>query len=496
MTFKRIARLLQQAAILIVVLIIGGAAILQFVFMAQVYSNRDFLIMAALTCLLMAPLCVLVKYWHLIVSTPRREFLVVLWLMLLAASIRLILLPILSTNAWSDMLTVHLFALDVLAGQPSANLSAYPHIPTATYLNMLGFTLAGFYKLFGASFQAAKAFMTACAVISAGLFYYSGKKLGAGDGRIGFAGALAFATLPSMAAYTGVLSGEHVAILILLLVLIVFSQAMEKLRNPLMPFRNAAWYFAACGVLVGLLDWYRPIGIVLVVALVIAFALDDHKKGRAFSHFALIALLLVSYNLLSRVPLQISEAVFDRRIMSSSDRLGEFLLIGLNPAFKGVNNLNDWDIIAAARKQFGEDFSGYRQYLTSVALSRITPPDLIPIFAEKFARMWSNHEQLFFFVSYGSNDQELLALLRNMDILGTWGVSLFALMGAIFSLARKTPAPLFAMQLFILGFTLITLLLEAQNRYITLVIPYWILLAAVGARQTWAGFNKHLAARQ
>lgn len=196
-----------------------------------------------------------------------------------------------------------------------------------------------------------------------------------------------------------------------------------------------------------------------------------------------MTLRVVSYNLVSQIPLHISETLFERRIMSSSDRLGESLLVGLNPVFKGVNNLNDWDIIATARKKFGEDFNGYRQYLIAVALSRVAPAELISIFTEKFTRIWSNHEQLFFFAAYGSNDQELLDLLRNIDIIITWILSLFALIGVL-SFRKNPPfTPKLAISLFILGFTIMTLLLEAQNRYITLLIPYWILLASLGFRQ-------------
>jgi hypothetical protein len=81
------------------------------------------------------------------------------WVIILAIALRLVVLPLLSTNFSSDMADIHSFALDVASGQPFANLPDYQGIPRATHLNMTGLVMSIVYRILGASFATAKMFM-------------------------------------------------------------------------------------------------------------------------------------------------------------------------------------------------------------------------------------------------------------------------------------------------------------------------------------------------
>jgi len=48
------------------------------------------------------------------------------------------------------------------------------------------------------------------------------------------------------------------------------------------------------------------------------------------------------------------------------------------------------------------------------------------------------------------------------------------------------------MQLFVLGFALLLLLVEVQNRYVMVVIPYSILLSVMGMKDTFSALSMKL----
>ena len=70
-----------------------------------------------------------------------------LWVIILAIALRLIVLPLLSTNFSSDMADIHAFAVDVASGQPFANLHNYQGIPRASHLNMTGLVMSVIYRI-------------------------------------------------------------------------------------------------------------------------------------------------------------------------------------------------------------------------------------------------------------------------------------------------------------------------------------------------------------
>ncbi len=434
-----------------------------------------FLRVALLVGILLLPLLALLikdDLWHSIEETG---YIPLLWVLILAISLRLIVLPLLSTNFSSDMLDVHLFATDVVAGHPFANLAQYQGIPWAVHLDITGLITSLVYRIFGAGFATAKAFMMVVVALTVWLVYLAGRQLA--GARVGLISASLYGTLPSLVCYTGVLSGEHIALLLITLSILLYGRVKKSEDDRL-------WYRAAgyilCGITIGLVDWFRPGGIILLTALTISDLVYLTRDRIFHKHLIPLGLLIVSYFAVSNTAVLIVENFFHTHIMSAVQQSGHFILLGLNPEHKGVINNEDRGIAFDAYKRFGNDNTAANIYLIRLALERLKGQSVLDLFQSKFNLIWSNHWQLFQISLNGSDDQEVVRLLSNVDSIIYLVITLLIGANIFFSFRNRSQPAVFVMQLFILGFAIWSLILEAQNRYAIITFPYQILLATLG----------------
>ena len=148
---------------------------LQYIFGS--WSISLILRVALLVGILLLPLFALLirdDLWQAIEATG---YIPLLWVLILAVSLRLIVLPLFSTNFSSDMLDTHLFATDIVAGHPFANLAQYQGIPWAVHLDMTGLVTSLVYRVFGASFATGKMFMLVVEALTVWLVYLAGRQL-------------------------------------------------------------------------------------------------------------------------------------------------------------------------------------------------------------------------------------------------------------------------------------------------------------------------------
>ena len=400
---------------------------------------------------------------------------------LLAIALRLAMSLILSTDLTSDVLDTHLFALDILSGNITANAGKYTYIPAATYLNMMGVTLAGLYALFGASIRIAKFFMVLLAGLTCGVLYKVGKDVSQ-DHRVGLAASILFAVWPSLVCYTGIPTAEHIAICLLPLVSLLWlsfsrSKKMEYLAVAIL-------MYASLGALVGLVDWYRPVGIVILLALILAEIFSREQRPKLLQFAAQIVAVFICYSLVSGLSLSITEKMHSKNLPSTGQMIGGALLIGTDVQNKGVHNWEDQGIIQAAYDHSAGDFNKANRYLLNLALERISKnrSHLPGLLAVKFERVWMNDNQQFLFSLIGSDDQELVAYLRILNQFFLIMITGLVIISTIRSLVQPPQKQVFMMQLFILGLALILLITEAQTRYRTILIPYLVILAGLGMK--------------
>lgn len=402
-----------------------------------------------------------------------KHLVLMLWLVTLGVVLRFVFLPVISTNFDSDMEDIHRFAIDVAAGHPLANLQNYPNIPRSIFLNMSGLLLAGVYRIFPASFTTAKICMIVFGGLTIWLLYLNGLKVS--NSRVGFIAALMFAMFPSIVLYTGVLSGEHVAVFLITAVLLLYIKLHE---NP----ENKAYYLLGYlfgGCMVGLIDWFRPVGIILLISIFIADLLYAKKRDLLVAVVALAG-LLTGYLFINNLAVRISEKTFGVDVLPVSQRLGHYILVGLNPETEGTINGEDYEIANTTYERFGDDHWSAQVYLVRLAFERLKGHSVLKLFGAKFYRMWANQDALFAYSLIGSNDQEMVTLMEYIGVFLYLMIMIFVGFQAIRSIFQRPAPAVFVMQLFILGFTLLLLFVEAQNRYVIVVFPYLMVLGALG----------------
>lgn len=486
---SKIAILLQRIALLLFsILPIGLGLLSQIDYLRNNWTILLFVQMGLFVGLLLLPLILILLKDGLWKSIEKKEYIPLFWIVLFSIALRLIILPLLSTNFTSDFEDIHNFAIDVASGHSFANLSNYPSIPWATHLNITGLVMSVVYRIFGIGFSTAKMFMLVLSALTVYLVYLTGKEL-AGS-HIGFISASIYGTLPSLVCYTGVLTGENFALPLVTLAILLYVR-LKKTKN-IKPLYYATG-FVLCGATIGVMDWFRPGGVILILALIITELIYLTKEGAFQKHIIPLTLLAASYLTVGNLAVTISESFFHTDIMATSQKSGYFILIGLNPETQGriKGNISDREISFEAYDKFKDDNSAANKYLIQLAFDRLKGHSLWDLFRSKFILVWSNHEQLFGISLNGSNDYEVVEVMMNIDSFITLIITLLIGVGIVSSFMKSPEPAVFAMQLFILGCAIWLLILEVQNRYGIIMFPYLILLGSLGMNSLTAYIRRY-----
>lgn len=468
--------LLQRTALVIFAFLpLGLSLYYQARYLLDTWDIFTFVRISLITAILLIPLIAILLKDDVWASIERTGYAPLIWVVTLGVALRLILIPLLSTNFTSDFEDIHNFAVDVVSGRPFANLANYPSIPWATHLNITGLTLSLVYKIFGASFTVAKMFMVTMAGLTIWFIYLAGRDLA--NARTGFVAASLYGTLPSLIGYTGIPSGENIALPLITLAILLYIRSKRTENYKL---SRSIIIYILCGITIGLVDWFRPGGIILIAALVISDLLYTHRSEWFPYRLSTLSGLVISYLIVSALSVVISENFFQRPVLSTSQKIGYFVLVGLNPVEEGRINLEDRDIAFQAYARFENDNSAANNYLLQLARQRLEGASLVDLFRSKFIQAWSNHKQMFDMALNGSNDQELIGVLSTIEGLVYLIITSFAGINVYASFLKRSHPAVFAMQLFILGSALGLLILEVQNRYTIITFPYLLLLGSLG----------------
>lgn len=449
------------------------ALVAQVLFLVRTWDIFKAFQITLLFGVLLVPLVLIFTNPSFWATLGNHEKWLVFWVLAIAAGLRLVLLPLISTNFGSDMADIHSFAVEIVAG--TANINNYSNISYAAYLSLTSLVLSFVYRIFGVSTTVAKSFLVFLSVLTTGLVYLASRKI-AGI-KAGFFAAFIYATLPSLICFTGVLTGDHLALPFLALA--VLMQASLFKANPSNPYYVLAGY-AACGFAIGFVEWFRPFGLILLLAVLISMFIFQLQRS-TFLHLILsLSVLVVSYFTVSELAGVVIRNVFHAHMFSMSQKIGSYLLVGLNPDSRGRVTLEDGITIGETYQRYGNDYVAINRSLIQTAFARLDAEKLAKLFIQKFNVMWSNRIELFDYALFGSNDQEIVYLMADFEALLFLALTLFILISAIKSFYWGSHPAIFTMQLFLLGFALLVLLFEAQNRYVVVALPYLVMLGALG----------------
>mgnify|MGYP002640131370 CR=1 FL=1 len=474
--------ILQRLGLLIFALFPVTLSIISQTFLvASSWNFTKLFFLGGLVAVFLTPLFAMFSSKSIGVLIEKFEPLAIFWVIGLAFVLRIVLVQLISTDFVSDFEDIHFVAVDIFSGNTLENLDEYPNIPRAIHLNMPALILSFVYKLFGASTTTAKLFMIVLSVLTTLIVFFVGKEVA--NTKTGFVTAFLFAVLPSIVCYTGMLAGDHLFLPLMILAVLIFAR-MQKVH--ITNLFSLVFGYAILGAIVGLMDWFRPLGPIFLSALIISLLVYYARKWKTLKLAILISTLLITYSLTSNLAITISKSLFQVNTISTSQKMGEYFLVGLNPNSHGKISLEDSTLIGKTHARFKDDNLGAQLYLAQLAISRLDQEQAINLFKDKFTLVWSSHDALFDYSLIGSNDHELVNLLRDFETLLWLIVTIFILFNTVLSIRKKTHPAIFTMQLFILGFAILLIFMEVQNRYVIVIIPFSLLLAAIGMNQLFS----------
>ncbi len=234
------------------------------------------------------------------------------------------------------------------------------------------YVLSLLYRVAGPNPLAGELFALACAV-GIGIVIYLLARRSLGDVAAA-AGLFLWAISPGPAAFSAVLASEH---LHNLLFVGAFALAVLALRR-----RWLAWL--GVGALLGLSQYVRPIGLVLMPAFAVLPFLAGLPRRRA----AAAALsLLVAFGLVLVPAVAWQYERYGRLSLSTSNFDGFNLLVGLNVKSGGRYSQDDMALVNAETQTVE-----FRDRSYKLAIERLTqhPGSIVVLAVPKFATMWGD----------------------------------------------------------------------------------------------------------
>ncbi|MBO6011795.1 MAG: glycosyltransferase family 39 protein [Oscillospiraceae bacterium] len=328
------------------------------------------------------------------------------------------------------------------------------------------------FRVFGATVTVYQIFglVLSCA---AAVFIFGAVRLLRGT-KAGLFAALIFALCPAAALYAPLCCGEHLALALLSLAIYLLARFYKAGRAsvPVMLLRGAL-----LGVVLLALELIRPVAIVPVAAIVLAWLAANAKKrpstGRAAALLVVLLAVLIGGRELALVG---EEAVLDKPVARSSTSFT--LLAGSNAEAAGAWNAEDSALFYSAVES--GDYRAADRQIRSVVVSRykeLGPVGTAKLMAVKSAHTWGGQAAVLDYLAMYSARENALLRGTTFKLQAALCNGYFAALLLLFAAAaalrikRGGTAPELVCLLGVLGFACMFLVSEAAGRYSLIALP-------------------------
>lgn len=429
------------------------------------------------------------------------EAIFVLLILILAVIVRVVVINVFPMKPASDYKTY--YEISILLkdgtiqklGKGYCNyIAMFPHVMGYCYILKTAFMWFGTSVLVG---QLVNIFFSVGTIF---FVYKIGRKLG---GRITGLLALVFSAFwTSQVLYITMLSAEYVFTFFLYGCIWLFISLMKDYNGITKKSLNAVILHLILGVLIAITSAIRPMGIILLVAIIICVLPQKMKlpniprndislpirmleKGWIRCILIVIPYLIVSGIITTNIELEI-----DRTLPSSSTSFGYNLLVGLNTNSIGGWNEDDAKLLYDSMEATG---SATQAHITcrDLAFIRLTnnPKGIFNLFINKYELLWGNDDygatwNITFLDEQGNLTDEksnFLYEIRDYNDIFYMIIVFFAIIALIY-LWKKEGSFAYVLVLIYLGTVAIHLFVESQNRYHYFVLQVFMILAAMGVQ--------------
>lgn len=442
--------------------------------------------------------------------TLKSEIMLMGGLFFLTLAVRLFWLTLLDTMPVSDFLQAHSVAqMSGFPNVPFANLTPdqiyYKQFPSWGGWML---TLKAVYRVFGAEIWIGQVFNATVSSATVVLIYATVKKM-LNSRRVAIIAALIFASWPSMIIYTGVLTGEHSANFACVLSLFFLSSAQQYRDNN---FKLATLFYGLAGISAGLLEMYKAVSAILVIAFLIAelfcYWLPDlvslikrdlrfaefFKKSATFGVvFILSYVLFVQTFLLGLgtfVGTKIEPLTYASLYMGLDvETNGQYSLETTMLREKMITDYQDMDRVnnefkVMLSQKIARDYKQYPELFKKkleIAWSRYLPETFLFMFAA--TNRGSTPEEAIYYQQFYNN---ITNIVGDLSAHYYYVVMFFAAVGSFGHIVMRNNYSVFYCSLYVFGFATVLLLSEVQNRYKTVTYAFLAILAAIGLFLTYS----------
>ena len=380
-------------------------------------------------------------------------------------------------------------------------ISQFPHVIGFPFI------LSLIFRVTGASVEVGLFFELFVAAANILLVYLLARSLG---GRV--AGIIAVALeafWPSQIFYSNQIASEPVFTLMVLACLLLAAHLLKE-RSSIKWGRQFVLY-VLLGVLLAISSALRPLGIIILVAILICVIFSGRnlkspnlksagknilEKGWMRALIVLFVFLLCS----SVTKSCIADAI-DRQPANSSSSFGYNLLVGMNIDSIGTWDQSDSTLFSDTFKATGSADSAHQACL-NLAIQRIegNPSGILNLMAEKYCYLWRFDDygiqwNLLFMDQQGTLTPELKTMLNDFLFMNdTYYIFVLALaaIAGFFLWRRKKGSRVQMLMLIFLGTAAAHLFLESQNRYLYHVLPIFAVMAALGIAEQYGITRNHV----
>ncbi|TYQ18191.1 UNVERIFIED_CONTAM: 4-amino-4-deoxy-L-arabinose transferase and related glycosyltransferases of PMT family [Acetivibrio alkalicellulosi] len=385
---------------------------------------------------------------------------------LLTAITRLIWINIVKVVPMSDFHTYHRLATRLANGTLEGNtyISLFPHV--------IGYPsfLSIFYKLFGAEVIIAQLLNIAlsCGIVL--LLYFIGKAIL--NERCGLIASLLWAIWPSQIFYNSLVATEHLFTFLMLLCIFLFFHIFNYNKIDYKP----AIYFALLGILCGIANSIRPLGLLLIISIsIFYFVFNNHKGLLKYSAIRLIVFIAlpIFFLLTSHIINTSIIRILNQDIAKSSGGFSFF--VGSNINHGGIWNKEDSDVLVQLMKEKEPNYQEIHDELFKRGLTRYKSQSFknVQLLKNKHYNMWCEDSDIIKYISSGLDKENAsrIDIVRNSKrlillcnyyyyvVLILFGISAFIV------IRKKQHYKIVFLYIIISGMIAFHMLVEVASRY-------------------------------
>lgn len=371
-------------------------------------------------------------------------------------------------------------------------ISMFPHVIGYSYV------LSLIFRFFGTSVMVGQYFNVILALLTVVVVWRIGRLIG---GRIsGFVALFLCALWPSQILFNNFLSAEYLFTFLLCVCIWLYVFLLKRFDADTKRPGLGVVLHIVLGILLAITSAIRPMGLLLLVAIVICTITNRMKLANKPRNdlpvmlrglekgWVRCILIIGAYFICSQIISMNITNTIEKELPSTSASFGYNLLVGFNIEAAGGWNEEDANLLFETLERTGSAELAHIA-CRDQAFARIKkdPKGSFNLFVNKFNVLWGNDDygsswNILFLEQHGELTKERETFLYNSRVINNYIYILsimFSGVAGIYMWKRKTSYA-YPLILVFIGTVVAHILLENQNRYHYYIIQIFIILTAVG----------------